>query len=272
MDNDDKLYCFWNHVYQNGTTFYRILENGIWGEIKIPYNNNDNVFIMKGVVDSSNNIYCTGSHHFEGQNAYDLRAISFNFINEVWTDYIQLSNNTTWGGNDISLSESNNPAIVWGQRINDSTLPNDGTLVSIFNGENWSVPELIAENADEQAITYDKNKKLHIIDNEKFDNGYKLTHFQLVNNEWIGEIIEDDTFGNYYNKLISFNSFIYLISVKVNSTYPIYSSSIVLRKLEITTNIENNNTLYQIIFTIYPNPAHLNTTLLYTLKETKKQE
>ena len=123
IDYNDKLYCFWFHEYQNGTTFYRVLENGQWGEIMMAYDNNDLVFFMKGVIDNSNNIRCTGVHHYQGQSGYDDRIISFDFINGEWNEWVQLSNNTSWGGNDIAINSDNMPQIVWRQEINDSIPP-----------------------------------------------------------------------------------------------------------------------------------------------------
>jgi hypothetical protein len=76
-DHNDKLYCFWFHDFQNGTTFYRVLENGIWDEIQIPYNNNDNVFLNNIAIDSLNNLYCTGSHHYYGRLSSNYNSVLF---------------------------------------------------------------------------------------------------------------------------------------------------------------------------------------------------
>lgn len=272
IDLNDKVYCFWFHEYQNGTTFYKNLENGTWGEILIPYNNNDHIFFNKGIIDSSNNIRCTGAHHFAGQNGYDDRIISFNLINGLWDEWVQLSDNTSWGGNDIALDANNNPSLTWRQYTSNTIPPNDGTLYSEFDGINWSYPETIVEDPTDQAIAIDKNNKVHIVDNEKFENGYRFVHYQLVNNEWVGEIIEEDTYGNFGNIFIAKNNFIYLISGKVHSISPIYSSSIVLRKYEITTSIENNFSPAFNSYTIYPNPSRGNTTISYSLEETTHAE
>jgi hypothetical protein len=273
IDNNDKLYCFWFHEYQNGTTFYRILENDTWGEITIPYNNNDLIFFNKGIIDSFNNIRCTGSHHFFGQSGYDDRVIYFNFINRLWDEWVQLSDNTSWGGNDIALDSNNRPSLTWRQYTSNTIPPNDGTLFSKFDGINWSYPEIIVEDPSDQAIAIDKNNKVHIVDNEKFEEGYRLVHYQFVNEEWVGGVIEEDTYGNFDNKFVANEQYIYLLSGKVDTIIGSSSqTSIILRKLEISTNIENNFAPVFNSFIIYPNPSSGNTTISYTLKEAKHTE
>lgn len=268
IDHNDKLYCFWFHDCQNGTTFYRVLENGIWGEIQIPYDNNDNVFLMKGIVDSTNKVHCTGYRYFEGQSAYDYRIVYFTCSDNTWSNLLQVSDNYyAWTGNDIALDGDNNPQIIWRQAINDSIPPDNGTLYSKFDGINWTNPIILAEDASEQAITIDLYNKTHIIDNEEYVNGYRLVHYRLINDEWEGEIIEEDEYGNYGNKLISGEHFLYMTSVLVQNLSP-YNSSVVLRKHEITTGIENKRIAID-SYSIYPNPSRENTTISYLLKETE---
>ena len=141
--------------------------------------------------------------------------------------------------------------------------------LSKFNGNSWGSPLIIAEDASEQAIAIDINNKTHIIDNEKFEDGFRLVHYQFIDNEWVGNIIEEDTYGNYGNKLISREHCLYMISAKAYSSYPNSNISIVLRKHEITTNIENNFTPVFNSYNIYPNPSTTSTTISYLLKETK---
>ncbi|HAL64625.1 MAG TPA: hypothetical protein DCP10_03525 [Bacteroidales bacterium] len=269
IDHNDKLYCFWFHDFQNGTTFYRVLENGVWDEIQIPYNNNDLLFFMKGVVDSTNKLHCSGYRYFEGQSAYDDRIVYFTYYNNIWSDLLQVSYNyDAYTGNDIALDNESNPQIVWRQVINDSIPPDNGTIFSKFDGTNWTSPIVLAEDASEQAITIDKNNKTHIIDNEEYEDGYRLVHYQFINNEWLGEIIEENEYGNYRNKLISGADYLYLISAKAYSSSPDPDIPIVIRKYEIITSIENNPKVID-IFNIYPNPSKANITISYSIKETK---
>ena len=267
-DHNDKLYCFWLHDFQNGTTFYRVLENGIWDEIQIPYNNNDNVFLNNIAIDSLNNLYCIGNYFEEGQNPYDMRVIYFDFIDNDWSNLTEINDKRSWGETDIALSNSNDQNIVWEQYINDLIPPDNGTLYSYYNGGSWVIPELLAENADEQTICVDINNQTHIIDNEEYLTGYRLVHYRLINDEWVGEIIEEDEYGNYGNKLISGEHFLYMTSILVENLSPDYNSSIVLRKYEITTSVENSPIAIDLCI-IYPNPSRANTTISYLLKETE---
>lgn len=270
IDNNDKLYCFWFHDFQNGTTFYRVLENGVWDEIQIPYNNNDNIFMMKGNFDSTNKLHCSGYRYFEGQSAYDQRIVYFTYFNNIWSDLMQVSYNyNAWTGNDIALDTNFYPHIVWRQAINDNIPPDNGTLYSSFDNLSWSNPIILAEDASEQAIAIDKNNNTHIIDIEEYENGYRLVHYRHINNEWLGEIIDESNYGNYGNKLISREHFLYMTSVLVQSLSPDYNASVVLRKYEITTSIENNLIVVIDLYNIYPNPSTASTTISYSLIETK---
>ncbi len=271
IDHNDKLYCFWFNEYQNGTEFYRILEYNQWGNIMIVYDNDDSYYLEKAVVDSTNKIHCSGYRYFEGQTSYDQRIVYSTYFNNIWSDLTQVSYNyDAWTGNDIAIDSDNNPQIVWRQAINDSIPPDNGTLYSEFDGTNWTNPLIIVEDASDQAIAIDINNKTHIIDNEELEDAYRLVHYQFINNEWVGNIIEEDTFGNYGNKLISREYYLYLVSAKAYSSSPNPDIPIVLRKYEITTNIENNIAPVFNAYNIYPNPSLGNTTISYSMQEGKQ--
>ena len=273
IDQSDKLYCFWFHDYQNGTEFYRVMDYNQWGGIIKVYDNDDSYFLEKAIVDSLNVFHCTGYRFFNDQTSYDQEIVYSTYENLIWSDLTEVSQDyQPWVGNDIALDKELNPHIVWRQTVSNTIPANDGTLYSKLNENGWAYPEIVVEDPSDQAIAIDKNNKVHIVDNEKFENGYRYVHYQLVNNEWVGEIIEEDTYGNFGNIFIAKNNFIYLISGKVHSISPIYNSSIVLRKYEITTSIENNFSPAFNSYTIYPNPSRGNTTISYSLEETTHAE
>jgi hypothetical protein len=274
IDNNDLLYCFWFHDFQNGVFMYRTLDNGVWGELVIPYFNNDLFFFQKGVVDENNNIYCTGIHHYEGQSAYQDRVMSFNLIDSSWQPWVELSDNKSWGGNDIALFSSNQPAIVWGQDINDSIPPTAGTLFSFNNGTNWSTPELIAEHSDEQAITIDMLDRVHILHHEDYyDNEKSLVHYQKINDEWTGEMIEENQYGFANIKLISKEDFIHMIYLVGDTVFGGQSeTSIKYRKYDIITNIEQDELFKAETFSVYPNPAAGSLNISFNIKEQVKTE
>jgi hypothetical protein len=84
----------------------------------------------------------------------------------------------------------------------------------------------------------------------------------------VGEIIEEDDYGNYGNKLTNGDDYLYLVSAKAYSSSPEPDIPIVLRKYEITTGIENKPIFIE-SYIIYPNPSRANTTISYSIKETK---
>jgi len=274
IDHNDKLYCFWFHEYQNGTTFYRIFENCTWGEIMIPpFDNSNRYFLAKAIVDSMNGIHFSGYHYYNGQSSYDQEIVYSTYENQIWSELTEVSKDyQVWAGNDIALDGELYPHIVWRQTVSNTIPANDGTLYSKLDENSWSYPEIIVEDPSDQAIAIDKNNKVHIVDNEKFEDGYRLVHYQLVNNEWVGELIDEDNYGNYGNILISRNHYLYLTSAKAYGNYPNTNISIVLRKFEILTNIESNLKPSFNSFNIYPNPSTENTTIAYSLEETKHTE
>lgn len=268
MDNNNKLYCFWYRGNSGGKIFYRTLENGIWSTIFQPYSgNNDHYFLNRVVVDNQNQFHCIGAHHYSGQSGYDDRAIYFNYIDGVWSDFYELSDNTTWEGLDIALDTYDSPSVTWGQYTSNSIPPNHGTFVASFNGNSWSTPQLLVEDhPEEQAIVIDDNNQTYIIDLERTSSGYKQVCYKHSNNSWKEEIIQQDNYGYYYHKIIERNNKLYLQYAKVdtitwdNGTYVF--SSIKLSKYNVITGSSDfskrNMNLY-----ISPNPFNRKTLVQY---------
>jgi len=274
IDHNDKFYCFWFHEYQNGTEFYREMDSNQWGEIMMAYDNSNSYFLAKAIIDSLNVVHCTGYRFFNGQTSYDQEIVYSTYENHIWSDLTEVSQDyQPWAGNDIAFDVDLNPHIVWRQAVSTTIPANDGTLFSKFNGNNWSYPEIIVEDPSDQAISIDKNNKIHIVDNEKFENGYRLVHYQLVNNEWVGELIDEDKYGNFLNKMVNQDGYLYLFNAKPDTIIgSSVQSSILFRKYEILTNINNNFKPFFNSFKIYPNPSSGNTTIAYSLEETKHTE
>jgi len=245
VDNNNKLYCFWYNVISGGKIFYRTFENGIWSAVFQPYTgNNDHYTLNSVVVDQQNNLHCTGAHHYEGQSGYDDRAIYFNCVNGVWSDFTELSNNTTWEGLDIALDTTDLPSITWGQYISDSIPPNQGTLVASFNGSSWGFPQLLIEDhPEEQAIAIDQFNKKYIVDLEKTPTGYQQVYYTNTLNNWSGEIIQQDNYGYYNHKLLEIDNKLYLLYSKVDTIiwqngYSVFSS-IQINKYDILNGFSN---------------------------------
>ena len=269
IDNNDMLYCFWFLGNLNGKTYYRTSQNNQWGDINTVYDNNDTYFFEKAVVDTNNVFHCTGYRHFEGQSPNEKEIVYSKFENGTWSELIEVSQDyEVWVGNDITLDLDLNPHIVWRQSVSNTIPPNDGTLYSKFDGINWSTPEIVVEDPSAQAIVIDKYNKVHIVDNEKYENGYRLVHYQKFNENWFGEIIEENSFGFACTKMEPNSSFIYMIYLIGDTVYSGQSeTSVLYRKYEIITDIGGSDNIYFDSFKVYPNPAIQFVTIAYSLNK-----
>lgn len=253
IDNNDRIYCFWFRSINNGTTYYKYLENGIWSDTYIPYNNNDFHTFSSCAVDSVNNLHWIGAHHYENQGTDDVRPIYFkyNYNSNSWSNFTEISQNRTSNYYDIDLDNTGLPHCVWKEYINDSLPPDYGTFYSYITSSNWTEPELIVENSNEQQIIVDKKNKPNIFDKEEFSEGYQIKFYYCYNGLWQSSVI-DETSNTFFNlKSISKN----------NKIYALYTKSIMIEEGEIYTsnmNIITNlrkNLVSPYNFVIYPNPS-----------------
>ncbi len=267
VDHNDKVYFFWYHDINNGTELYRELENGHWGDIKAVYDNNDKYYLSKVMVDTANILHCSAYFCYEEQ--YDEEIVYSTFANSEWSDLTGISKDyAAYEGNDIALDKEGYPHIVWRQSLDNGAPPENGTKYSCFNGSDWSPPKLLAKSSDAQAIAVDNCNGVHILDNEKIDSGFKFMHYQLIEGQWIGELLDSGIYGNYYNKLVNHDGFLYLINGKPDTIINIdVVSSIFFRKYAITTAVEEGKLQAFDSFRLYPNPSRGSTTIDYTLKE-----
>lgn len=180
INNNEKIYCFWYRGINNGTTFYRYLENNIWSETICPYPGNFYLGIAEIKCDDFNNLHCIGAFHNEGQSHYENRIFYsyYDATNVSWSIYTAVSD-ITYGNvmMDIDLDNVNFPHIAYRQKTPMTGPGNDSTLYRYFDGNNWTTPELIVEDPKEQKIIIDNNNKPNIFDREKEKNGYKLLHY-----------------------------------------------------------------------------------------------
>lgn len=256
VDNNNKLYCFWYNGISGGKIFYRSLENGNWSAIGQPYTgNNDHYTLNSIVIDQQNNLHCTGAHHYEGQSGYDDRAIYFNCVNGAWSNFTELSNNTTWEGLDIALDTSDLPSITWGQYTSNTIPPIEGTFVASFYGNSWSTPQLLVEDhPDEQVIEIDGSNNTYIIDNEHSGLVYKQVCYTKVSNNWTMDVVEENTTGYYDQILFSLDTVLYIGYIeKINNT----DYSIKLKSSTIITAVQKHEKY--IGLSIFPNPLQCKT-------------
>ncbi|MCF8308937.1 MAG: T9SS type A sorting domain-containing protein [Bacteroidales bacterium] len=267
IDNNDRIYVFW---YRPESIYYRYFENNSWSEIQCPYNNDNLYFLEKAVVDSNNNLHCTGSFHYEGQSGYDDRIIYFKYTYEdnQWSEVTILSDDTSWQGNDIDLDNDDLPHIAWGQYTSDSIPPNDGTFYSYYNGNNWTTPELIVEDPEHQTIAIDSQNQTHITDEEKTETGYQLVHYYKCQENWNGQIIDTAGAALANSKLIYYQNQLYTVYIK--SPEPTTEHiNIVFSRYEIPSGVGNEipYTYYLRLKQNYPNPFKSKTTIPFEINK-----
>ena len=191
IDNNDRIYCFWNHAVSGRDYYYRLYENGNWSPIFHPYEGM-NISFKKIVVDTENNLHVLAGH-FEFAWYFDY--LYYNNVTNLWSDIIQISDITSANGEDLDINNNNFPHVTW--RHKTPGLPNpmeeDSTIYSFFNNTNWSSPELITEDPYDQKIKI-INEKTYIMDWEKSENigGNIVLYEKDIYNNWIGELVVSD--------------------------------------------------------------------------------
>jgi hypothetical protein len=216
VDNNDRIYCFWYRSINNGTTFYRFLENGFWSDFFIPYDNNDYFAFVNCAVDPDNNLHWIGAHSYEGQSVKNIKTIYFyyDYEKDLWSDIYEFGEYYSWHGGDIDLDKSNSPHLAWQEYTNDNAPPNDGTFYAYHDGSSWSSPLLIVEDPRYQQIIIDNYDKPNIFDSEKYDTGQKIIFYYPQNNLWNGYTVDEAEYAFFNLKAIKCNYKIYVFYSK----------------------------------------------------------
>lgn len=262
MDQNNRLYCFWFHGL---SICYRYLESDVWSDIEIPYtSSNELFFLQRSIVDSYENLHCSGQYiNFENSN--ETRIIHFSYEFGNWSDFTQLSNDIS-GISDIALGFTNLPQIVWKQNTSNTYPPNDGTMYSAFDSVNWSSPDLIVEDPNYQTIAIDNQDRVHIVDVEKFENGYRIVHYQKKNDDWEGIIVNENNYTFFENSLFYFQNQLFLLYGMVDTVIGVSSqTSIVLQACDLTTGIDESGNSTFSGLSIFPNPFNSSTNIRYDL-------
>ncbi len=266
IDNNDRIYVFW---YKPEKIYYRYFENNTWSEIFCPYNDsNDLYFLAKVVSDNSNNLHCIGRYVEEGQSVYDNRAIYFkyNYSNILWQEKHFLSENTAWAGSDICMDNNQLPNLSWREPTTEVPPYNDATFYTYFNGTNWMPNEIVVEDPKYQTIAIDSYNRPHITNQEKTENGVQLVHYQKLQDDWEGQIV--DTGNNITDlKLIYYKNKLFLLYDRYRTGY---GNSIIFSKYNIPVNIPENTIKYYYANSLkqnYPNPFDTETTIHFYLNK-----
>ena len=267
VDNDNKVYAFWSN--HNLKTFYRYLENDEWSDIKQPYYNNlpDFYALYNCRVDSANTLKWAG-YSTQGMSTgyYNQAYFEFNPATNQWSIPYIFTGRKASIGNAIDLDKNGNPQIAFREITNDSTPPNTGTFYTSGINQQWSKPELVIENDPEcQQIAIDQNDQPNIVDMEENGNGFKLVHYQKINNKWVSTTI--DTAGNilYGGKLLFYKNCLYLTYFKSQIPGEMHSD-VVLTKYDVITGLEQLKK-EDINLTIFPNPFETETNVAFSLNQ-----
>jgi hypothetical protein len=249
IDHTDRIYCFWNHAVEGGDYYYRYFEKGIWSNYYHPYEDT-NVFFEKIAIDSENCIHCLGS--LFDQNIFYV-YMKYNKGLDEWSDLTQISEKT-WGvlGSDIDIDQNNYPHFAWRHKTYGigNIFEEDSTLYRYFDGENWSIPELVTEDPAGHKIQIAYGKP-YIIDWEKNESksGNIIMYERDVIGTWIGELVIGDAVGTevflksgnylhflYRNKPDDNNLNIYYINKIVDTITSVEDKRFTLKSLEIFPN------------------------------------
>jgi len=266
IDNNNRLYVFW--IYQTEKTYYRYFENSNWSEIFYPYPGNFRWLLSSGVIDDYNNILCAGSFSDTSPPVIIQNTIFFkyDYFSNQWSEKTFISPSTDYGssvGLDIDIFSTNLPAVTYRQKTYGTGPNNDSTMYTFFDGTNWTEPELVVNDPFEQQIAIDPYDRVHIIDREKLEPGYKLVHYQKMNDLWQGYIIDNSNIVVANPKLIEKDNLLYLIYYKCFSSN---DCRIRFTKNELLTSLHNNRTLLKDLI-IFPNPFTTETIIEFTLEK-----
>jgi hypothetical protein len=256
IDHNDRIYVFFS--YLDHWTNYRLYENGQWSVVYTLYAEQGSLETMSVVIDGENNLHCIGWGTYNGGGPY---AIYFSYIcDDFWNDWTIISQETDLGavgGGDIGIINYEYPAITYRQKTYGTGQDNDSTMYTYFDGNVWSVPELVVNDPYEQQIAIDPYQRVHIIDREKLETGTKLVHYQKINDLWQGYIIDDADNLTNFPDLSQINGKLYLVYNK--SDVPA-NANVYITKYNIITGIDSEANKV-VVFKLFPNPFKAETTV-----------
>ena len=272
IDNNDRVYVFWHWGGPEGEIYYRYLENDEWSDIICPYGNNSDQYCLAEVVsDINNNLHCIIDYHPENVGSR-VSYIKYDYASDTWEEPIILATRRCQQGMDIDLDCNEYPHLVWREYVNDSIPPNDGTLYSYFDGENWTEPEILVEDPWWQVIEIDNSDYIHLVEKEKYDTGSgivkNLVYYTNIDSIWEGTIIVESENVASLPKLEIFNNKLYLIYFNSNepSESDIYFTKKDLSIHSIQEHYINNISAINLSKN-YPNPFNPKTHIYFSLNK-----
>lgn len=220
IDNTDKVYVFFGIVNdEDYQTFYYLFNDSSWTGPHIPFPDCPDYFLItEVVVDSKNDLHCSGAFHYQymsfeqdkaGYAHYDLSANQWSSI------YVFDIGGRNYLGRDIALDIYEHPHLVW-------VVYYSGVRHSYFTGLEWTYPDSLPVNpyGKQQTIAIDSNNTIHLVQQECYGSqpNFICNLFYYNSNLWEGHQI---TFSqNIATKphLVTYNNSLYLLYENYDSS------------------------------------------------------
>jgi hypothetical protein len=268
MDYKNRLYVFWNQSQQLPN--YRYFENNTWSEFITPYPGNNYLGILDITVDNANNLQCIGMFREEGQTPDEDKVVYFKFEEDNdWSDLTILSAPTVWlYGNEIDVDNQNNPHVAYRRKQPNTGPDDDSTMYRYYDGNWWSLPELVISDPCHQRIAIDPYNRVHIFDKEKLETGSTLIHYQRIDGFWEGYLLDSSSLNISNPDIMELNNNLYL------TYYKCFSDSdckIRFMKNHLLTDIQQTKSFLEKIC-IYPNPFKTQTTIEFELTKERQMD
>ena len=253
-DIENRIWCFWYNDIDNGSIFYRILEEGTWSETFSLIPGNHFLFPCRFVCDKDGVLHCLAAYHDENQNVLHNRYVYFQIDDNSISPMEEVSPFIDGDGRDLVVDSINRPHITYRQKMMNSPTPmNDSTIYRFKHNDLWSDPELVVYDPRNQHIILGYKDSPNIFDIEKHDDGCYIVHHQKINDVWVSIIVEDIPWYSSDYSFCKFSNQIGMAYQKPEAT-TVYSD-IYFRSADIISGITMNNEISpDEIISVKPNP------------------
>lgn len=261
IDNNDRLYVFWYQgAPHNGEFCYKYLENELWSEIFIPFDNLEKTSVHSIIADANNNLHCGGYYDPTSFSNVHPAYFRFDFNTQQWDSITILSQNTTTSDIDIALGPDQQPHICWSEH---------DTYYSTFNGQYWTVADTVGRPSSVRVeIDVDEADKVHITVTEGFNNVGNLVYYHRPDGmNWDSTIVTQAGNTIFTPEFEIYNNTLYL--VYKSSDQPGYGDVYLTRLDDLVSTGEAHsiNFFSPVLKQNIPNPFKANTTIEFNIKE-----
>ncbi len=257
LDKENRLYVFWYNTAYN-TYCYKYCEGGNWGNLYLPYVDSigEHSFV-DFALDTYNNLHWVGRLYNPDNPMLTKKTYyKYNKAQDQWyyPEYVTI--NYAYGSlyRDIAIDNAQNPHFVWIEKRDD---PDEDWIdytmyKSKINGV-WSEQDTVVIDPWGQQIAIDGQNRVHLVHVEKTPNdGWQLMHYRKINNQWVGEIMDQANFSLGSTKLTYHNNMLFLSYLKsYNQGDPYY---VYFMHYDIVTAVEENLQTITPNCKLYPNP------------------